>query len=114
MTGAGLPAELASGRAELHLLTDEDLARALRGAHHLVERLYGERFRRATAAEIREASNAHSSKGRPAPAPALRPWVTAECIGAAQRGRGLPVRRSRNPPGTQVPPRSGVDVWGRV
>ena len=80
MTGAGLPAELASGRAELHLLTDEDLARALRGAHHLVERLYGERFRRATAAEIREASNAHSSKGRPAPAPALRPWVTAECI----------------------------------
>ena len=80
MTGAGLPAELASGRAELHLLTDEDLARALRGAHHLVERLYGERFRRATAAEIREASNAHSSKGRPAPAPALRPWITAECI----------------------------------
>ena len=64
MTGAGLPAELASGRAELHLLTDADLARALRGAHHLVERLYGERFRRATAAEIREANNVHATRGR--------------------------------------------------
>ena len=65
MTGAGLPAQRRSANAgELYLMPDAELSRAIREAHHLVERLYGERFRRATAAEIREASNAHSSKGR--------------------------------------------------
>ena len=33
-----------AGAGELYLLPDTELARAIREAHHLVERLYGERL----------------------------------------------------------------------
>ena len=58
MTGADGPAQRRSANAgELYLLPDAELSRAIREAHHLVERLYGERLRRATAADYHEANN---------------------------------------------------------
>ena len=64
MTGADVPAQRRSASAgELYLLSDTELASAIREAHHMVEALYGERLRRATAAETREASTAHTTRG---------------------------------------------------